>query len=106
MERIYRWFSNQPGASSAPHHHLSGIESRDDLHKRLAQVFSFPNYYGGNWDAFDECIADIAPPVSIVITGFERLRFILPREAGMFVDCLRSAAGKATPGQFAISGLP
>jgi ribonuclease inhibitor len=85
---------------------LSGIQSRDDLHERLAHVFSFPNYYGRNWDAYDECIADVAPPVSIVVTGFERLRFILPREAKLFVDCLRCAAEKARPGEFAISGLP
>jgi ribonuclease inhibitor len=85
---------------------LSGIKSRDDLHERLAQVFSFPNYYGRNWDAFDECSADVAPPVSIVVTGFERLRFILPHEAKMFVGCLRSAAEKAPPGEFAIGGLP
>jgi RNAse (barnase) inhibitor barstar len=60
---------------------LSGINSRDGLHERLAQVFSFPNYYGRNWDAFGECIADLAPPVSIVVTGYESLRSALPREA-------------------------
>jgi len=85
---------------------LSGIKSLDDLHNLIALVFSFPDYYGRNWDAFDECIADIAPPVFIVVTGFESLRFVLPREAKLFVDCLRLAAEKATPGQFELSGLP
>jgi ribonuclease inhibitor len=85
---------------------LSGVKSRDDLHNLIAQVFSFPDYYGRNWDAFDECIADIGRPVSIVVTGFESLRFALPREAKLFVECLRLAAKKAAPGQFEFSGLP
>jgi RNAse (barnase) inhibitor barstar len=73
---------------------LSGVKSRTDLQERLADIFSFPDYYGRNWDAFDECIADVRLPVSIVATGFERLRFILPREARLFVYCLRSAWGR------------
>ena len=85
---------------------LSGVKSRDDLHNLIAQVFSFPDYYGRNWDAFDECIADIGRPVSIMVTGFESLRFILPREAKLFAECLRYAAKKGPPGQFECSGLP
>lgn len=85
---------------------LSGINSRDELHERLAQVFSFPDYYGRNWDAFDECIADLAPPVSIVVTGFESLSFALPREAKLFAKCLNGAAEEAAPGEFSFSGLP
>ena len=45
-------------------------------------------------------------PVSIVVTRFERLRFILPREAKMLVVCLRSAAEKASANKFSLSGLP
>jgi RNAse (barnase) inhibitor barstar len=85
---------------------LSGIEPGDELHERLAQVFAFPGYYGRNWDAFDECIADLAPPVSILVTGFESLRFALPREAKLFAKCLRGAADEAAPGEFKFSGVP
>ncbi len=85
---------------------LNDVKSRTNLHDRLAQVFSFPDYYGRNWDAFDECIADLPLPVSIQVTGFEGLRFVLPREAKLFLKCLRSAAEKAAPGEFAFTGLP
>jgi ribonuclease inhibitor len=85
---------------------LSGVKSRDDLHNPIAQIFAFPDYYGRNLDAFDECIADIAPPVSILVIGLKNLRFVLPREAKLFVECLRLAAQKAAPGQFEFSGLP
>jgi RNAse (barnase) inhibitor barstar len=29
---------------------------------QLADAFAFPEYYGGNWDAFNDCIGDIEPP--------------------------------------------
>jgi RNAse (barnase) inhibitor barstar len=85
---------------------LSDINSREELHERLAQVFCFRIYYGRNWDAFDECIAEIALPASVAVTGFERLRFRLPREAKLLVDCLRSVSKKASPAEFVVSGLP
>jgi RNAse (barnase) inhibitor barstar len=74
---------------------LSGIESRDDLHDVISRAFLFPDYYGRNWDAFDEGIVVLAPPVFILVTGFESLRFVLPREAELFVECLNLAAKKA-----------
>jgi RNAse (barnase) inhibitor barstar len=85
---------------------LRSLRTRDDLHERLAQVFSFPDYYGRNWDAFDECIADVDLPVSVVVSGFEDLLLVLPREAKMLVDCLRSAAQTNGQGEFTITGLP
>jgi RNAse (barnase) inhibitor barstar len=85
---------------------LSDINSRAGLHNRLAQAFSFPDYYDRNWDAFDECIADLTLPVSILVSGFESLRFVLPREAKLFAKCLHWAAERAAPGEFEFSGLP
>jgi len=85
---------------------LQGLKSPADLHDRLAQVFAFPDYYGGNWDAFDDCIADLAPPVSIVLSGFEGLRFVLPREAKLLLKCLHSAAENASPDKFVVTALP
>ena len=32
--------------------------SEDDLHDEFASRFSFPDYYGRNMDALDECMAD------------------------------------------------
>jgi RNAse (barnase) inhibitor barstar len=32
---------------------LSTTKSQEDLHNLIAQVFSFPDYYGRNWDAFE-----------------------------------------------------
>jgi RNAse (barnase) inhibitor barstar len=34
----------------------------DDLHAEIAHAFRFPDYYGMNWDAFNECIAETVLP--------------------------------------------
>ena len=62
---------------------LSTVSSRDELHKRLACFFGFPDYYGRNWDAFDECIVDFPPGGTIVIRGYTRLRTALPGDASL-----------------------
>jgi ribonuclease inhibitor len=85
---------------------LNDISSREELHKRLAQIFSFPGYYGRNWDAFNDCIAGVGLPMSVVVSGFGALQTILPREAQKLADCLRWAAENARPGEIEIIGLP
>jgi len=37
---------------------VSEIQTSEQLHHLLSAELGFPNYYGNNWDAFDECVAD------------------------------------------------
>jgi RNAse (barnase) inhibitor barstar len=39
---------------------LAGCTGKDDLLRRLADAFAFPDYFGNNWDALDDCLADLA----------------------------------------------
>ena len=42
----------------------------------LGQVLHFPDYYGGNWDALDECLADLSwheGPLRLLITDADTL---------------------------------
>jgi len=39
---------------------LSGVADRDAFFRRCAAVFSFPGYFGRNWDALHECMLDFA----------------------------------------------
>lgn len=38
----------------------SGISSKKDLFLFFSEKLSFPDYFGYNWDAFDECINDLS----------------------------------------------
>jgi RNAse (barnase) inhibitor barstar len=37
----------------------SGMATEHELHAELARVFRFPDYYGHNWDAFNECWGEV-----------------------------------------------
>ena len=67
-------------------------KTRQDLHDLLFEALRFPDYYGSNWDAFDECIRDVPVPSVIQITHFEELRLRLPREAELMSRCLQEFA--------------
>jgi hypothetical protein len=46
----------------------------DEIHSLLASALCFPDYYGKNWDAFDECINDddaSNPPERLIILGWD-----------------------------------
>lgn len=68
---------------------VSVASSREELHHLLASAFHFPDYYGHNWDAFDECIRDVELPASVEIAGLEALRARLPRDADLLQQCVR-----------------
>lgn len=35
---------------------LSGCQYLGELHQRIKKALDFPEHYGGNWDAFWDCI--------------------------------------------------
>jgi ribonuclease inhibitor len=67
---------------------VGAVTSRRELHRLLAEAFRFPDYYGHNWDAFDECIRDVDIPPRIEIAGLAEVRARLPREAGLLQQCV------------------
>jgi ribonuclease inhibitor len=69
---------------------VGGIESREALHSLLASTFNFPDYYGKNWDAFDECIRDYPPNSPVWIKGIQKLEILLPREAALLRECFQA----------------
>lgn len=70
--------------------------SEDDAHTDLARMFDFPDYYGRNWDAFNDCLRDVrahaygfpadAAGVVMVLTGFDAFAARCPREARLLLD--------------------
>ncbi|MDO4805817.1 MAG: barstar family protein [Coriobacteriales bacterium] len=43
------------------------FESPAELHALLAQELGFPDYYGANLDAFEDCLEDVYVPTRIII---------------------------------------
>ena len=67
---------------------VGAVSTPQELHSLLAEAFHFPDYYGQNWDAFDECIRDVELPPRVEIVGLEGLRARLPREADLLQRCV------------------
>jgi ribonuclease inhibitor len=55
-----------------------------ELHRLLSSSLGFPSWYGNNWDAFDEAIAELVElPSEIRFLGWDDLRNRLPSDADM-----------------------
>ena len=70
---------------------VSCVGTAKELHSLLAATLRFPDYYGMNWDAFDDCIDDpdsSEMPDKLVIRGWSQLNGKLPRDAALFRECL------------------
>jgi RNAse (barnase) inhibitor barstar len=42
------------------HIDLGGCVDKDELLRRIAVALSFPQWFGGNWDALFDCLADLS----------------------------------------------
>ncbi|GAA2125421.1 barstar family protein [Actinomadura napierensis] len=42
--------------------HLDGrrVQDKDAFLRLCAEVFEFPDWFGGNWDALDDCLSDLS----------------------------------------------
>lgn len=72
------------------------METKSELFDELSSQLEFPDYFGRNWDAVDECLQDLDwfnnYILRIFILNFD---FVLSKECydekGIFVDCIKSA---------------
>jgi hypothetical protein len=39
---------------------LEGVQKKDDLLDRIAKALSFPDWFGRNWDALEDCLTDLS----------------------------------------------
>lgn len=47
------------------------FESPAEVHALLAQELGFPDYYGANLDAFEDCLEDVDVPTRIIIKRYK-----------------------------------
>ncbi|HIS68555.1 MAG TPA: barstar family protein [Candidatus Gallacutalibacter stercoravium] len=48
---------------------LSGCQSLGEIHQRIKKAFDFPDFYGENWDAFEDMIRNECDAEKIEILG-------------------------------------
>jgi RNAse (barnase) inhibitor barstar len=77
---------------------------RADLHRALAAALEFPDYYGQNFDALNDCLRDLfddtTAPLALVLTGFDHFARTDPEAAHILLDIV---AGQAR--SHAVAGL-
>src|SRR5438128_11682083 len=70
--------------------------TRQGLFDEFAAALQFPCYFGENWDAFDECITDLAwLPAEAYVFLIVRSIYLLDKEPGdrlqLFLEILQNA---------------
>ena len=75
------------------HAELDGAEGKEALLERLALALGFPAWFGGNWDALEDCLGDLGWRTGdghvIVFTGYEDLP---ADDLGVLLDVLAASA--------------
>ena len=78
-------------------------KSPQELHDLMARTFNLPDYYGRNWDAFDECFSELPLPATVRVTGMWVLERRLSKEAHFLRTCLAQAQAAAPQGQLTVN---
>ncbi len=79
-----------------------------------AAALGFPPYFGGNWDAFEECLADLswlpARPRLLLLSGVAAFAARAPEDwataRAILTDAGETWAGSATPLVIALGARP
>jgi Barstar (barnase inhibitor) len=72
---------------------LRDVKDKAALLDRIAQTLAFPSWFGGNWDALEDCLTDLswceAPGHVFAFEGFQ---FLPAGDIGVLTDVLITAA--------------
>lgn len=75
---------------------LTSVSDKDQLLGRFAAALAFPDWFGRNWDALEDCLTDLSWRTRdrhvLLIEGFENLRARRPDDFGVLVDILATSA--------------
>jgi Barstar (barnase inhibitor) len=75
---------------------LSGVDTKEALLERFAAALSFPAWFGGNWDALEDCLGDLSWRADagrlLVIDGFEPIQAHAHDDFRVLVDLLGDVA--------------
>lgn len=71
----------------------AGINSKSELLQKIATAGRFPDYFGKNWDALNECLCDFewVQERSIVLTHHDIPLHDIPTDCATYIQILRTA---------------
>jgi hypothetical protein len=74
---------------------LPGIKSEDALLEALSVALRFPDYFGRNWNALNECICDLSwlPPGDVALIHNDLPMADNRASLSMYLSVLRDAVG-------------
>lgn len=70
------------------------IDLKDgDALRAIARALRFPDWFGGNWDALEDCLSDLSwRPGDGHVLVFRNWQALASDDLGVLIDVLRSAA--------------
>ena len=72
---------------------LAKVRGKDALMERVARSLAFPSWFGGNWDALEDCLTDLSwSTASGHVLLIEDANELSGDERGIFIEILASAA--------------
>ncbi len=75
---------------------LAGVGDKGALLERFAAALGFPEWFGANWDALEDCLEDLSWRADatrlLVIEGFEPLAARARDDFAVLLDLLRDVA--------------
>jgi hypothetical protein len=73
---------------------LEGVKDKDSLLQRIAEALGFPDWFGRNWDALEDCLTDLSWRAAgghvLLFEGVGLLQDV--EEYEVLIDVLASAA--------------
>ena len=108
-------FYDRPPRVSANRRIISvpeGWTTNSQVFQFYARELDFPNYFGNNWDAFEECVNDFEfrPPMDVHFIHKDIPLIGDPKEARIYLDilfkCFETESDSSLVGRFPIMLIP
>jgi RNAse (barnase) inhibitor barstar len=72
---------------------LGNVKEKTELMRTIAAALGFPDWFGQNWDALEDCLIDMSwRQAQGHVLVFEAFQFVPADDLGVLIDVLISAA--------------